>query len=88
MPYCTDRKEDILTCMNNYSCHTCPYWSSNVKNKNEINKEKERKVNKAPNKLTYTLNKAETCENYNYWCGKLAHIIDCEACKFYEIKTK
>lgn len=86
MAYCTDRKEDIFTCMNHYSCHTCPYWSINIKKNKDENEE--RKVNKASNKLTYTLNKTETCKNYNCWCGKLDFISNCETCEFYKIETK
>ena len=83
MAYCTDRREDVITCMGNYSCHTCPYWSRNIKNRDE-DEDKRNKVNKASNKLTPTLNKAETCKNYNYWCGKLDHISNCDTCKFYK----
>lgn len=84
MPYCTDRKYDEITCLSNYTCHTCPYWSSNIKK----TKDEDEKVNKASSKITHKLNKAETCENYSYWCGKLNHISNCETCEFYESKIK
>lgn len=86
MAHCTDRSEDIFTCMGNYSCHTCPYWSRNIKNKDEDENEEKPLINTS-RKLTHKISKAETCENYNYWCGKLECISNCETCEFYESKN-
>lgn len=91
MAYCTDRTEDVYTCMSNYSCHTCPYWSINVKKKKAEEEAKKAEAEeearkKAHSKITHTINKAETCKNYNCWCGKLERFSNCETCEFYEIK--
>jgi len=84
MEYCTYLKYYELTCLNIFSCHICPYWSKNVKAKYE--EEEKKSLIKVSKKQTHKINKAETCKNYNCWCGKLDWISNCETCEFYEME--